>query len=35
LNKALQAPLVTLPYLFRDDIGLDDIRLLADRLEAA
>ena len=35
LERALDAPLVTLPYLFRDDIGLDDIRLLAERLEAA
>ena len=35
LERALDAPLVTLPYLFRDDLGLDDIRLLADRLEAA
>jgi hypothetical protein len=35
LKRALDAPLVTLPYLFRDDLGLDDIRLLADRLEAA
>jgi anion-transporting ArsA/GET3 family ATPase len=35
LRRALATPLVTLPYLFRDDIGLDDIRLLAGRLEAA
>lgn len=35
LRRAVGTPLVTLPYLFRDDIGLDDIRLLAERLEAA
>lgn len=35
LERALDAPLVTLPYLFRDDLALDDIRALADRLEAA
>ena len=35
LRRALSTPLVTLPYLFRDDVGLDDVRLLAERLEAA
>lgn len=35
LRRAVDTPLVTLPYLFRDDLGLDDIRLLAERLEAA
>jgi anion-transporting ArsA/GET3 family ATPase len=35
LRRALATPLVALPYLFRDDLGLDDIRVLAERLEAA
>jgi anion-transporting ArsA/GET3 family ATPase len=35
LRRAVATPMVTLPYLFRDDVGLDDIRLLAERLEAA
>jgi anion-transporting ArsA/GET3 family ATPase len=35
LRRASTTPLVALPYLFRDDVGLDDIRLLAERLEAA
>jgi hypothetical protein len=35
LRRAFPTPLVALPYLFRDDVGLDDIRLLAERLEAA
>jgi len=35
LRRALTTPLLALPYLFRDDLGLDDIRVLAERLEAA
>ena len=35
LRRALDTPLVTLPYLFMDDIGLEGIRVLAERLEAA
>jgi anion-transporting ArsA/GET3 family ATPase len=35
LRRALATPLVALPYLFRDDLVLDDIRTLAERLEAA
>jgi anion-transporting ArsA/GET3 family ATPase len=35
LRRASTTPLVALPYLFRDDVALDDIRVLAERLEAA
>ncbi|HVR71316.1 MAG TPA: ArsA-related P-loop ATPase [Vicinamibacteria bacterium] len=35
LRRASTTPLVALPYLFRDDVGLDDLRVLAERLEAA
>jgi anion-transporting ArsA/GET3 family ATPase len=35
LRRSSTTPLVALPYLFRDDVGLDDIRVLAERLEAA
>jgi anion-transporting ArsA/GET3 family ATPase len=35
LRRALDTPLVALPYLFQDDVGLDGIRVLAERLEAA
>jgi anion-transporting ArsA/GET3 family ATPase len=34
LRRALDTPLVALPYLFQD-VGLDGIRVLAERLEAA
>ncbi len=35
LRRALDVPLVSLPYLFRDSLGPEDVRLLAGRLEAA
>jgi hypothetical protein len=35
LRRAVDAPLVSLPYLFRETLGADDVRLLAARLEAA
>jgi anion-transporting ArsA/GET3 family ATPase len=35
LKRALDVPLVSLPYLFREQIRVEDLRLLADRLEAA
>ena len=35
LRRALDVPLVSLPYLFRERLGLEDVRLLAGRLEAA
>ena len=35
LRRDLPLPLVTLPYLFREELSLDDLRLLASRLEAA
>jgi len=35
LRRALDVPLVSLPYLFRESLGLEDVRLLAGRLEAA
>ena len=34
-GAALDAPLVSLPFLFREALGLEDVRLLAGRLEAA
>jgi anion-transporting ArsA/GET3 family ATPase len=35
LRRDLPLPLVTLPYLFREELSLDDLRLLGSRLEAA
>jgi anion-transporting ArsA/GET3 family ATPase len=35
LERTLEIPLVSLPFLFRDELAIDDLRLLADRLEAA
>ena len=35
LRRAVDAPLVSLPFLFREALGVDDVRLLAARLEAA
>jgi anion-transporting ArsA/GET3 family ATPase len=35
LRRALDVPLVPLPFLFRESLGLEDVRLLAERLEAA
>jgi anion-transporting ArsA/GET3 family ATPase len=35
LRRALDVPLVSLPFLFRESLGLDDLRLLAGRLESA
>jgi len=35
LRRALDVPLVSLPFLFREGLGVDDLRLLAGRLEAA
>jgi anion-transporting ArsA/GET3 family ATPase len=35
LRKAIDAPLVSLPYLFEDEITLDAVRRLTARLEAA
>ncbi len=35
LKRSLDVPLVALPFLFREALALDDLRLLAARLEAA
>ncbi len=35
LKRALDAPLVSLPFLFRESLGLPELRTLADALEAA
>jgi anion-transporting ArsA/GET3 family ATPase len=35
LRRTLDGPLVSLPFLFREALGLDDVRLLARKLEAA
>jgi anion-transporting ArsA/GET3 family ATPase len=35
LRRALDLPLVSLPFLFQDQIGLSQVEELADRLEAA
>ncbi len=35
LRRTLDTPLVSLPFLFREALGLEDVRLLARRLEAA
>ncbi len=35
LRRTADAPLVSLPFLFREALGLDDVRLLAERLAAA
>jgi anion-transporting ArsA/GET3 family ATPase len=35
LRKGLPGPLASLPFLFREKLGLEDLRLLAERLEAA
>ena len=35
LRRALDVPLVSLPFLFREGLQIDDLRLLAERLEAA
>jgi anion-transporting ArsA/GET3 family ATPase len=35
LRRSLDVPLVSLPFLFRESLGIDDLRLLAGRLEAA
>jgi len=35
LRRSLDAPLVSLPFLFRDTLSLEDVRLLAGTLEAA
>ena len=35
LRRTLDVPLVSLPYLFRERLSIDDLRLLADRLESA
>ena len=35
LRRALDSPLVSLPFLFRESLSLDDVRLLAGRLGAA
>jgi anion-transporting ArsA/GET3 family ATPase len=35
LRRALPLPLVTLPFLFREEIGPSEVRLLAERLAAA
>ncbi len=35
LRRLVDAPLVSLPFLFREGLGLDDVRLLARKLEAA
>jgi anion-transporting ArsA/GET3 family ATPase len=35
LKRALDSPLVSLPFLFRESLSLDDVRLLAGRLGAA
>ena len=35
LSRALDAPLVSLPFLFRESLGMPELRVLADALEAA
>jgi len=35
LRRTLDTPLVSLPFLFREALGLEDVRLLARKLEAA
>jgi anion-transporting ArsA/GET3 family ATPase len=35
LRRSLDTPLVSLPFLFREALGLEDVRLLARKLEAA
>ena len=35
LRRTLDTPLVSLPFLFREALGLEDVRLLAGKLEAA
>jgi anion-transporting ArsA/GET3 family ATPase len=35
LERALSLPLVSLPYLYREELGPEDVRALAERLEAA
>ncbi len=35
LSRGLPVPLVSLPYLFRERLGRNDLQLLAERLEAA
>ncbi len=35
LRRTLEVPLVSLPFLFRDALGIEDVRLLAEKLEAA
>jgi anion-transporting ArsA/GET3 family ATPase len=35
LRRAIDVPLVSLPFLFRESLGLEDVRLLAERLEGA
>jgi len=35
LRKALPTPVFTLPYIYREELGLDSIQLLADRLGAS
>jgi anion-transporting ArsA/GET3 family ATPase len=35
LRRSVDAPLASLPFLFREALGLDDVRLLASLLEAA
>jgi anion-transporting ArsA/GET3 family ATPase len=35
LRRTLDTPLVSLPFLFRESLGLEDVRLLAERLAAA
>jgi len=35
LRRTLDTPLVSLPFLFREGLGLDDVRLLAETLAAA
>ena len=35
LRRTVDAPLVSLPFLFREALGLEDVRLLARKLEAA
>jgi anion-transporting ArsA/GET3 family ATPase len=35
LRRSLSAPLVSLPFLFRESLGIEDVQLLAERLEAA
>jgi anion-transporting ArsA/GET3 family ATPase len=35
LERTVAVPLVSLPFLFREELRLEDLRLLAERLEAA